>query len=294
MAFDVQLLGNCDTIVAELCRMAGWELKHEKLPGGTSNLPDMDKNTNLDGAGTGGRAAWSFMEPNTYLFEGALLEELDFEAVKEKNRNRGQDEQGQEFSGEEQEDEDVDADAILSDEDGIEGIIAGASSGRPLPENGVRSDSSDDDEADDAVGVSALPSIDPATNLAAVRHPIVGIALGTTQPRSGSITEIHQIGDLSRIQSSLDESSPSLTQVDDSTLLKQMHYTETMPKDIDEDRATSKSGDTHGHHLDPTHRHSRQPSAELVSITEDALLEVDDVEEQENEPVRSRAASGTS
>lgn len=32
--FDVQLLGNCDDVVFELCRRAGWELKHEMIPAG--------------------------------------------------------------------------------------------------------------------------------------------------------------------------------------------------------------------------------------------------------------------
>jgi NAD-dependent histone deacetylase SIR2 len=33
IAFDLQLLGDCDTVVAELCRAAGngWELEHEML-----------------------------------------------------------------------------------------------------------------------------------------------------------------------------------------------------------------------------------------------------------------------
>ena len=30
--FDVDLLGDCDVIVAELCRRLGWELKHEMIP----------------------------------------------------------------------------------------------------------------------------------------------------------------------------------------------------------------------------------------------------------------------
>ena len=30
--FDVDMLGNCDTVVAELCRRAGWELEHEMIP----------------------------------------------------------------------------------------------------------------------------------------------------------------------------------------------------------------------------------------------------------------------
>lgn len=32
--FDVQLLGNCDDVVFELCRRAGWDLKHDMLPAG--------------------------------------------------------------------------------------------------------------------------------------------------------------------------------------------------------------------------------------------------------------------
>lgn len=32
--FDVDMLGDCDVVVAELCRRAGWELKHEMVPEG--------------------------------------------------------------------------------------------------------------------------------------------------------------------------------------------------------------------------------------------------------------------
>lgn len=32
--FDIDLLGDCDVVVAELCRRAGWELKHEMVPEG--------------------------------------------------------------------------------------------------------------------------------------------------------------------------------------------------------------------------------------------------------------------
>jgi NAD-dependent histone deacetylase SIR2 len=32
--FDIDLLGDCDVVVAELCRRAGWELKHEMIPEG--------------------------------------------------------------------------------------------------------------------------------------------------------------------------------------------------------------------------------------------------------------------
>ena len=29
IAFDIELLGECDVIIAELCRRAGWKLEHE-------------------------------------------------------------------------------------------------------------------------------------------------------------------------------------------------------------------------------------------------------------------------
>lgn len=32
--FDVDMLGDCDVVVAELCRRAGWELQHEMIPPG--------------------------------------------------------------------------------------------------------------------------------------------------------------------------------------------------------------------------------------------------------------------
>jgi NAD-dependent histone deacetylase SIR2 len=30
--FDINLLGSCDVVVAELCRRAGWSLDHEMIP----------------------------------------------------------------------------------------------------------------------------------------------------------------------------------------------------------------------------------------------------------------------
>ncbi|CAJ0750838.1 22718_t:CDS:2 [Entrophospora sp. SA101] len=59
MQFDVQLLGDCDIIIPELCRMLDWELFHEKLSGGSSlKKPPVNYN---------------FYEPNVYLFEGAIV-----------------------------------------------------------------------------------------------------------------------------------------------------------------------------------------------------------------------------
>ncbi|KAF8542084.1 DHS-like NAD/FAD-binding domain-containing protein [Trichophaea hybrida] len=37
--FDIELLGSCDDVVAELCRLAGWNLKHEMIP---TNRPDVE------------------------------------------------------------------------------------------------------------------------------------------------------------------------------------------------------------------------------------------------------------
>lgn len=36
--FDVELLGSCDEVVAELCRRAGWKLDHEMVP---KSLPEI-------------------------------------------------------------------------------------------------------------------------------------------------------------------------------------------------------------------------------------------------------------
>ena len=299
MAFDVQLLGNCDTIVAELCRMAGWELKHEKLPGGTSNVPNMELNTNADGAGEGGRAAWSFMEPNTYLFEGALLEELDFEAVKERSRNRHA-EQGKESDDEQEDDEDQeDENAAPSDTEDIDGSVPESSTRHTLQGKSTAGEEDEDEDGPD--DVSALPHIDSAASLAKVRLTVVGIASGTTSPRSGSITDIHQSGHSDSIlDSSLSDTSTKRV-VCDTELLKKMHFTESMPRDIDEDLVRDKTGDGLGQQLDPAHtlRHSRRPSADLGPISEDALLEVDDIEEGDEEvksPVSKTAgaiSSGT-
>ncbi|KAJ1982888.1 NAD-dependent histone deacetylase sir2 [Dimargaris xerosporica] len=39
MNFDVQLLGDCDGILAYLCRQLGWDLTHDSLPGGSVLSP---------------------------------------------------------------------------------------------------------------------------------------------------------------------------------------------------------------------------------------------------------------
>jgi NAD-dependent histone deacetylase SIR2 len=32
MGFDIDLLGDCDVVISELCRRAGWDFKHEMMP----------------------------------------------------------------------------------------------------------------------------------------------------------------------------------------------------------------------------------------------------------------------
>lgn len=45
MTFDITLLGDCDVVVAELCRRAGWDLKHDMIPKDqkVDSLPYVDK-----------------------------------------------------------------------------------------------------------------------------------------------------------------------------------------------------------------------------------------------------------
>ncbi|KAG0257074.1 NAD-dependent histone deacetylase sir2 [Mortierella polycephala] len=310
MAFDVQLLGNCDTIVAELCRMAGWELKHEKLLGGTSNVLNMDANTNSDGTGVGGRAAWSLIPPNIYLFEGADLEELDFEAMVEKNRKRNEENQQRAMQDNKvleivKVDEGIESDDD-SDSDSDEEMMRQPSQRRPLSgddragstglmdvEVDDQSSDSDSDEGQEIVKekttVTATASAAPLNTVdiasAAALTPAsasahapaltvsvesvrvssqspcirpVGFATGTTEPRSGSITEIHLdiLSDAKRHAASLSAStsesassasnaallSPTLSAVDSSkpapqqvsSSMGQQEQQETEDVDIDD------------------------------------------------------------
>ncbi|KAF9088609.1 NAD-dependent histone deacetylase sir2 [Mortierella sp. AD031] len=370
MDFDVQLLGNCDTIVAELCRMVGWELKHDKLPGGTSNVPDMDKNTNMDGSGTGGRAAWRLKEPNIYLFEGADLEELDFEEIKEKNRRRIQaqhaaaaaakglgaedddsDDDGDGEEGYEDEEEDDETEQVSED---MEGLMTGvASERRPhsregransvlMMEEDEEEDDDDEEGGDDSGDASGenQDTIRAVTTTTAGSHsasssavtssgagaaggigqtgdgflsprlqPSIGFASGTTEPRSGSITEIHHdvlAAAHASAAASLAPSSGTATAVSSSSSSSTaaaggVHgserdpnkirtlFTERMPKDFGEEGSTAVVSDqilggigsSSTGHGNVFLSHSRRPSEDLVPISEDPQLEVDDDEEVE-------------
>lgn len=196
--------------------MAGWELKHEKLPNGTSNVPDMKKYANKDGSGIGGRAAWSFMEPNIYLFEGADLEELNFDVIRERNRKRAHGE----LAGDTVEKHGVASDEDGSDEDDMDGMTNETSKRRLLTRDyrGGSTGPMDEDEpevndgeegsdtgSEESQGTLKGPSISQG-----LTSPLLqprGFASGTTEPRSGSITKIHQ----SIVDATKEESSASIS-----------------------------------------------------------------------------------
>ncbi|KAI8336582.1 DHS-like NAD/FAD-binding domain-containing protein [Chlamydoabsidia padenii] len=73
MTFDVQLLGNADDIVPELCRMLGWDLRHEKLPGGSA-LSEESKSMKDDS-----KPIWNHLADGLYTFPGAVLDEHCFD-----------------------------------------------------------------------------------------------------------------------------------------------------------------------------------------------------------------------
>ncbi|KAF9361083.1 NAD-dependent histone deacetylase sir2 [Mortierella sp. AD094] len=187
MEFDVQLLGNCDTIAAELCRMAGWELKHEKLPGGTSNIPDMDTNSNADGSGKDGRAHWSLIEPNTYLFEGAILGDIEYESSQNSSKKRGR------FAR-----NDMGGYEADSDEDG--GNLRRRSfgrAGRTSSPGLMDTDCDSDDDSDESQGTirgiqsSLLFDGTMETSLEETLELSPGFVVGATESLSASIPEIH-------------------------------------------------------------------------------------------------------
>ncbi|KAI8332575.1 DHS-like NAD/FAD-binding domain-containing protein [Chlamydoabsidia padenii] len=81
MTFDVQLLGNSDDIVPELCRMLNWDLRHDKLPG-KGALSDESRQLSIQGDGDPihptGRHIWKYLKDGMYTFPGAVLDERLF------------------------------------------------------------------------------------------------------------------------------------------------------------------------------------------------------------------------
>lgn len=312
MEFDLQLLGNCDTIVAELCRMAGWELKHEKLPSGTSNVPDMDKYTNKDGSGAGGRAAWSFVEPNIYLFEGAEREEVNFKALQERNRKRARGEPGGgeasvKRPGEASDDEGSEVEDMdgMTNETSKRRLLTrdyrGGSLG--LMDEDEPEDNDGGEESDDGSEESQGTAKGSNANQALISPfpQLPGIASGTTEPRSGSIIDIHQtILDVTQQEGSTSAlpsislssglQSPTLVAAGDSSKQRaltttaqeceddddeeakiRVMFTEKMPKDLGEEQCDEDGPFGHGHSLG----HSQRPSEDLRPIAEDCQEEVD-------------------
>ncbi|KAI7858771.1 DHS-like NAD/FAD-binding domain-containing protein [Circinella umbellata] len=72
MTFDVQLLGDCDVIVPELCRMLDWDLRHHKLPGGSALS---EQSLSKQGEGNGDGKIWKFHRNGVYTFPGAVVSE---------------------------------------------------------------------------------------------------------------------------------------------------------------------------------------------------------------------------
>lgn len=196
--FDVQLLGDCDVIVAELCRMVGWELKHEKLPGGTSGVPDLASNTNDNGCGKGGRAPWTLVEPNTYLFEGAILQDIEYESRQSQSRGV-EDDEGEYYSQiavPVVDDQDMDDDA--DDEGPPTRMISESRFGFKSSQtfhfkSSKESATLDEPRAESSRGgiVASTPS-DGATTVKAAESEMFGVALGS-QDRPPSQSTPHEI-----------------------------------------------------------------------------------------------------
>ncbi|KAF9291462.1 NAD-dependent histone deacetylase sir2 [Mortierella alpina] len=213
--FDVQLLGDCDVIVAELCRMVGWELKHEKLPGGTSGVPDLASNTNDNGCGKGGRAPWTLVEPNTYLFEGAILQDIEYESRQSQSRG-GEDDEGEYYSQiavPVVDDQDMDDDA---DDEGPPTRMISESrfcfkSSKIFPfKSGKESASLDEPRAGSSnSGIVAFTSSDGATTVKAAESEMFGMALGS-QDRSPSQSTPREISENSYEAAHGSQQAPNL------------------------------------------------------------------------------------
>lgn len=261
MEFDVQLLGDSDTIVAELCRMAGWELKHEKLPDGTSNVPDMDINNNLDGSGKGGRAHWEHFEPYTYVFEGGSLEDIEYEVMLARIAQQG-------LAG------DFD---MSSESDGSDADDEGFDTSTHV--RGTRFGSADPMETD--VSRSTVHgSLPTAMKTTGATGSHVGVAIGTTEPRSGDLAEIRFMH-AEELFASHDHSQ-RLRSDDEIEIIDK--YMEKMPHDVSEGRSMSisegpndSSGTGSGQDIETSFMLEHRSDAELRAIMEDPLLE----EEQE-------------
>lgn len=69
--FDVQLLGYCDSVVTELCRLLDWNLEHPKIPG-SSSLAAPQESEDAQGTVSRPPVYRPGSLPHRYLFEGGL------------------------------------------------------------------------------------------------------------------------------------------------------------------------------------------------------------------------------
>ncbi|KAK3848203.1 MAG: hypothetical protein J3R72DRAFT_378184 [Linnemannia gamsii] len=265
MEFDVQLLGDSDTIVAELCRMAGWELKHEKLPGGTSDVPDMDANTNVDGSGKGGRAHWQHFEPYTYVFEGGSLEDIEYEVMLAQIAQHGL--QG-DFEMSERESDGSDA-----DDEGFDTSVY---------HQGARFESVDPMETDDSRdGMRGSLLIVSESSRTTGVH--AGVATGTTEPRSGDLAGIHLVhsGDTYALH---DHSQRVHSEGEVEIIDK---YSERMPRDVDGGQPMFISDESYalgaGQDVEASFMLEHPSDAGLRAIMEDPFLEEDDEKSTKDE-----------
>ncbi|OZJ06245.1 hypothetical protein BZG36_00842 [Bifiguratus adelaidae] len=83
MQFDVQLLGDADAIVPEICRLLNWDLRHPKLPGGSSlsderqalSRPNQSVDPESSASSTSQQSPlWEYVGQGVYLFEGAVVD----------------------------------------------------------------------------------------------------------------------------------------------------------------------------------------------------------------------------
>ncbi|KAF9583575.1 NAD-dependent histone deacetylase sir2 [Lunasporangiospora selenospora] len=181
MEFDVQLLGDCDTIVAELCRLANWELVHDKLPGGSSNVVNMEGNANLNGSGRGGREKWSLVEPNTYLFKGAIPADIDYVSSQHIGLSHAR-WGGSDDHGSLSESEEIDRTQLWHDK---------AMHLKSIPETSAEGESSDDNQgAESKVSptrtLAAKDTSPPVSTISA--HP-TGAVSGLTQQRAAELED---------------------------------------------------------------------------------------------------------
>ncbi|KAG0263046.1 NAD-dependent histone deacetylase sir2 [Actinomortierella ambigua] len=299
MNFDVQLLGNCDTIVAELCRRSGWELEHEKLPGGR--------------ASAGSRAECMVVEPNTYLFEGAVMHDVEYHDRLNKGRKRGRpevddhgDAEGNSGSSTDEESSrrrqfihvwgnqsmDEDSEGEGESDSSTDTIQQGsAAAAAAAAATGLTIDPAAAVALAEAGGPGTSPMAAPVS-AGSMHVPREGFAIGTTEPHSGNLEDIHQLqSPIMRSTSACSSSSSRHSDKeggsgsggdrgdeDEESARIRVMFTEKMPKDLGEEEPHLPSEDMSGYESSGSSHHDRRSSMapSLGPISEDPAHEVDE------------------